>query len=246
MTDSPAVSPATLRKGIRHVPNRPGTWLLVVTLVTAWSAATADDFGCGPINDNNKLVDYNDPADAQGVKIVERGHFNADTEALIRGVSNTDPMGDIGYTLRRVPNHPRALLAMSRYYLRDPTGYQRRRYPNPDCYFTWAIGFVPEDSAVRMVYAIHLHKAGRYDEAEERYLEAIGIHPNSPEAHYNLGLLYTDMERYEDAREHAHSAYRYGYPLPGLKDKLRRNGAWTEADDRLLLSEAQSAASDSQ
>lgn len=44
----------------------------------------------------------------------------------------------------------------------------------------------------------------------------------SAEAEYFLGHTYFDLELYDDAKRHADKAYQLGYPLPGLRNKLRR------------------------
>lgn len=45
----------------------------------------------------------------------------------------------------------------------------------------------------------------------------------SAEIHYFLGLLLVDLGDLDNAVEHARRAYELGYPLPGLKTKLRRH-----------------------
>ena len=54
----------------------------------------------------------------------------------------------------------------------------------------------------------------------EQYEQAIALMPNSPEPHYNLGLLYVDLGDLTKAAEQADRAYALGYPLDGLKRKL--------------------------
>ena len=44
----------------------------------------------------------------------------------------------------------------------------------------------------------------------------------SAELHYFLGLSYLDDDDLVSAKKHAEVAYRLGYPLPGLKNKLKR------------------------
>ncbi|HCB14326.1 MAG TPA: hypothetical protein DEP36_12275 [Gammaproteobacteria bacterium] len=46
----------------------------------------------------------------------------------------------------------------------------------------------------------------------------------SAEVEYFLGHTYLDLGLYDDAKRHADKAYQLGYPLPGLKNKLRRIG----------------------
>jgi len=56
----------------------------------------------------------------------------------------------------------------------------------------------------------------------------------SSEIQYNLGLI--NVELGDDAAAHANAlkAYGHGYPLPGLKNMLRKAGHWNEADDRAV------------
>lgn len=53
----------------------------------------------------------------------------------------------------------------------------------------------------------------RYDEVNQN---------TSAEVEYFLGHTYFELGRYEEARKHADKAYALGYPLPGLRNKLRR------------------------
>ena len=62
-------------------------------------------------------------------------------------------------------------------------------------------------------------------DANEAALAAAGDNAN---VHYNLGLAYVDLKRYDKALDSAHAAYRLGFPFPGLKNKLQRVGAWRE------------------
>lgn len=171
--------------------------------------------------------DYNSPADrASMLPVVEGGHFDSNVENLVRGLSSADVMDDIHYTLNRFPNHHRALYSMARYFLTKKQSSSPGAHRSPDCYFDLGMRWRPEDGMVRMIYGIFLHKSGRNEDAVQRYQEAIELMPNSAEAHYNLALLYVDGQRYDLATEHAHDAYRLGYPLPGLRNKLKRLGVW--------------------
>ena len=38
--------------------------------------------------------------------------------------------------------------------------------------------------------------------------------------------IHCELKEYELANEHAHKAYSMGYPLKGLRNKLKRLGAW--------------------
>ena len=184
--------------------------------------------GCGELGNAYGPFDYTNPVHfRERLPVVERVHFDAGVEAL-RG--HADPPqalgGDIDYTLRAFPNHHRALYAMSRYYQtqskfnRAPLRYTAR------CYFERAMRWKPDDGVVRMIYGLHLYKAGKIDDAAVRFQEALERSPNDAEVHYNLGLVLVKSKRYEEARVHAEKAYELGHPMRGLRNKLKRAGHW--------------------
>jgi tetratricopeptide (TPR) repeat protein len=82
-----------------------------------------------------------------------------------------------------------------------------------------------------MVYGIFLIKKGDRKGAESELqlaregLEKLGGDPN---LNYNLGLAYFDLGDYDKALEQAKTAYSLGFPLPGLRDKLKRANKWQE------------------
>lgn len=163
------------------------------------------------------------------IGVVEKFHFTSAVERLIKGESGK-LHGDIDYTLRAVPNHHRALFAVSKLYLRDTAGSTKldkmhaesaqRGISPPECYFQRGKVFAPEDGMISGIYGIYLHKMGRHDEALREYRIAEKAHPNHAEIRYNMGLLFFDMKRYNEAREYADRARALGYPLRGLRDKL--------------------------
>lgn len=198
----------------------------------AWSAPLAAqndmrDIECGALENAYGPFDYTDAGErSEKLPIVEQFHFNADVENLRRGQSSSI-MGDLDYTLRAFPNHHRALNAMARYQLANPTAAVAP-YRSADCYFNRAIRWRPGDGTVRMIYGTYLLKRGEREAALQRYQEAVQLLPDSAEAHYNMGLLQVELKRFDRALEHAHKAYALGYPLQGLKNRLKRAGAWRE------------------
>jgi tetratricopeptide (TPR) repeat protein len=173
-------------------------------------------------------IDYNDPAESERHTIVERYHFSREVESLTRGLTAESPVGDLAYVLRQIPNHYRALAAMSTFQLKN--GYRPDYEPNgiytADCYFRRALTFTSDDPVLHFVYGIHLHRAGDLEMALAEYEIAEKLGPPNAELHYNMGLLYVDLKRYDAAREHAQKAYELGYPLGGLKARLHRLGEW--------------------
>jgi tetratricopeptide (TPR) repeat protein len=162
---------------------------------------------------------------------VEEHHFTPQVQMLMHGESTrirgVRGVGrDISYTLHLMPNHPQALLAMMRLAEREKTlRAPGARYPVA-CYFERAIGFVPNDYNVRVLYGVYLAKNGDPGEARKQ-LEAATQHaPNDASVQYNAGLAYFDLKDFDKAREHARRAYSLGFELPGLRRKLEAQGKW--------------------
>jgi len=192
------------------------------------AAQTMQDVECGSLDNAYGPFDYTDASDrAIKLPVVEKFHFNSDIENLRRGQSGTI-IGDLDYALRAFPNHHRALNAVGRYLLKNPS-VGVPPYFNADCYFNRAMRWRPRDGTVRMIYGTYLFKSGEREAALKRYEEALALMPDSAEVHYNMGLLEVELERFDAALEHAHKAYALGYPLEGLKNRLKRAGKWREA-----------------
>ena len=196
--------------------------------------------------------DYYNPAKKEAISLVVNAHFSPYMEDMaIYGSSARVARrkeekaggreliaGNLDYTLRAIPNNPRALYAMAMWQLRMKNRsldeYTKKRaawkFKSSECYFQRAMMFKPQDGMVHMVYAIYLSKAGFSDKAVESYKQSIALMPNASEAHYNLGLLYVERGQYSLALEQAQKAYDLGYPLPGLRNELVRRGEWVMAD----------------
>jgi tetratricopeptide (TPR) repeat protein len=159
---------------------------------------------------------------------VEDYHFNADVELLRRGMTDTNIAHDIDYTLRVFPNHVRALWAMARLAARDKAEQPRGAKYTIDCYFDRAIRFRPDDAQVRMVYGLHLAGARNKAGAVAQLEKAIELGEGDATIHYNAGLAFFDLQEFDRAVSQARKAYRLGFPLPGLRDKLKRIGRWEE------------------
>jgi tetratricopeptide (TPR) repeat protein len=157
--------------------------------------------------------------------LVESAHFTPEVERLVKG--STGPVGgDLDYTLRAIPNHPRALASMARLALRDKTTKVGGAKYSVECYFNRAIRFTPNDASVRSVYGSYLFKLGRTDEALEQLKEAVKLDPENAIANNNLALVYMRNKDYEKAAVLARKAESLGFPLTGVKDKLKAIGKW--------------------
>jgi tetratricopeptide (TPR) repeat protein len=181
---------------------------------------------CGPIKTGFGPYDYTNPADVRDhLGIVEGAHFLPYVERLIKGHSSYLG-GDIDYTLRAFPNHHRALSSMANLSIRDKTDKPVGANWVVLCYFERAIRFKPNDSRVRLIYALYLNRRGNKDEALVQLKKAYELRPDSANINYDLGLLYLDHKDYENAKIHAKKAYELGFPLPGLKNRLIKAGKW--------------------
>lgn len=182
---------------------------------------------CGDIsNGNNGPFDYRN--DRERLSVVERYHFTPKVESLIAGESGDHVGGDISYTLRAYPNHPRALLAMMRWG-------EKQKSPKPsdveftiECYFERALRFRPDDNVVRMIYALFLSRNQRAADAARQVDQVAGTAGDNGFTHYNAGLLYFDLKLYDKALQQAHAAMALSFPPGKLRDQLQSIGKWSD------------------
>jgi hypothetical protein len=219
---------------------------LVLSLM---QAAFAHGEDCGVPGDQPGRYgpfDYRDRARLKSeLSVVEVHHFTAYMEeTALYGFSSRPAVvieeqrggreliaGNFDYTLYAFPNHYPALHAMGVWQLRlreagaSIEEVQRTwGVRSAECYFERAILMAPDDGMTYLAYGVFLHKAKQADEAQKKYARAIELMPDSPEAAYNLGLLYFDLADYDKAAALAARAYELGYPLQGLRRKLERVG----------------------
>src|SRR5262245_1653589 len=107
-------------------------------LVWATVASAQDVTVCGPIETGGYgPYDYR-TATAQQKRVVDAAHFTRNVE-MLRGSGRASVGGDIDYTLRAFPNHPRALMAMMRLGERDKTERPVGAMFSVACYFERAV-----------------------------------------------------------------------------------------------------------
>lgn len=201
--------------------------MLILSCFVAFGVSATARADCGPLLHHDQGGDYTNADDRKGLQVVESFHFTKQVETLVRG--STGPLGgDIGYTLEHFPNHHRALAAMAKLGLRDKSAKPHGATYSVDCYFERAIRFKADDATVRMVYGSYLLAGCHLELAFEQLREALRLAPEHATVNYNLGLLYVKKKDYAQALRHAHTAYRLGFPLPGLKNQLVAAGKWQE------------------
>jgi Tfp pilus assembly protein PilF len=197
---------------------------VATTLLLLTSASTYAAPYCGDLKNAFGPFDYRH-ADTATRSLVDGAHFTADVEKLVAGNSGTIG-GDLDYTLRAFPNHPRALSSLARLALQSKSTKVGGLKWSFECYFDRAIRFQPDDPGPRSIYGAYLLRKGRTDDALEQLSEAVVLQPDDPKANYNLGLGYFEKKDYEQAKLYAKKAYALGFPLQGLKNKLASLKKW--------------------
>lgn len=194
----------------------------------AMGQTSLEAMGCGTLQ---KQPGGHGPHDYRVAKdklpIVEKYHFDVGVETLTKKM--TGPFGgDIGYTLGAFPNHHRALMAMVNLGLKEKSAQPLGAKYTVDCFLIRAETYQPSDGMVKVIYGLYHLKHGRPGDAVKKLEEARKIAGDDANVHYNLGLAYADLKKYDKALESAHIAYAKGFPLPGLKNRLRRAGVWRD------------------
>jgi len=208
--------------------------LALVAAIPAMAQAEGKN-GCGKLfppssKHQDKQDDYWDPAPIvrKHLRLVNGRHF--DPYRSLEGHTPMAIIDNLDYTLRHFPNHPQALYTVSEFGLRrggqlpQKAGWKWHR--SVECYFDRAIRFRPKDGVVRLLYGIYLHRSDKLKKALEQYEVGLKLIPKSSELNYNVGLLYYDLKKYKLANKYAAIAYKLGYPLPGLRNMLKKVGHW--------------------
>jgi Flp pilus assembly protein TadD len=199
---------------------------LLAALVACAATSTAHAAEeCGRLENGFGPFDYRTATEKQR-DTVERYHFTDNVATLRKGESTMRVGGDLDYTLRAFPNHPRALAAMAELALKSKKDPPEGARYTVACWFERAIRFRPEDGTVRTVWGIALLKSGERAEAIRQLEKADELLPNNPSVLYNLGLAHYQAKDYDRAVAYAKRAYELGFTLPGLRDMLKKVGKW--------------------
>lgn len=87
----------------------------------------------------------------------------------------------------------------------------------------------PHSEQAYVVGAIVFHRAGELEQAYSIVQNGESrIDSPSAEFFYVYGLILFDLNHYQRAESYAKRAYALGYPLPGLKNKLKQRGLFKE------------------
>ncbi len=195
-------------------------------MVSAQSSAEVNDIVCGSLENHYGPYDYRSDKDKLG--IVETFHLTSNVINLSSAQSASTVGGDLDYTLRAFPNHHIALMAMTRLGEKEKLAKPRGAKFSVECYLQRAFRFRNDDTTVKMLYAAYLAKSGKKTEALAMLDEMVNAEEETANVYYNIGLIYFELKDYEKSLSYARRAYDLGFPLPGLRDKLKRAGKWKD------------------
>lgn len=199
---------------------------LVACVFQVAVASAQGNAACGSLQSGYGPFDYR--TDKDKLQVVERYHFTPEVEALLKGKSTGYPGGDLAYVLRAFPNHHRALMAMTKLAQKEKAATPKGSTYSMECWFERAGRFRSNDPMVKVIHGLYLIQTGRSAAALTQLEAARELDSRDANIHYNLGLAYFDVGQYEKSLQSAHLAYAAGFPLPGLREKLKRAGKWRE------------------
>jgi hypothetical protein len=161
------------------------------------------------------------------IDFVEVRHFTPQVERLVKGEKGT--LGsEIAYMLGVFPNHHRALRSGVELTRRHGGTMPPEMKYSITCWFDRAIAYRPDDVLVRVLWAQELIRRGDRRGALHQIEVAETYAKGNPHSHYNIGLIYFDLQEYDRSMSNAKIAYDSGFTLPGLKDKLSKAGKWKD------------------
>jgi hypothetical protein len=198
---------------------------LAVLAAASGVAVAGIPSSCGTLATHYGPYDYR--TDRNKLGIVESYHFGSEVEALVP--SKQHPVGgQLSYTLHAFPNHHRALNALARFGYQQQSEQPYRLPYTITCFFERAIEFRPDDPVVRMLFASYLGRTKRPELAAQQLDMVRKQEHDNPLTVYNLGLLYAEIGRYDQALVQAHLAMQQGDPRVDLKNLLVAKGQWSD------------------
>lgn len=216
------------------------TGVVLGALLPGAGVVLAENCGPVPLPGAAGPYDYADSKYAWNLNDINQNHWvPAQQELADKRVQWA--LYQLNYLLIRVPNHYPALFELGRIQAQYPgISYvpalagkdEVLEFPaTPECYFNRAFRYRPNDPTLVMLYGLYHHQIKNLDGAVTQYKKAESMDPDSSEIQYNLGLVYFDLKDYESSRRHAMRAYELGYPLAGLRKKLKAVGKWPASGD---------------
>ena len=166
-------------------------------------------------------------------RTVENHHFDSHYAAFIAGLSRVPqgrrgggepPSAGFDYTLWGFPNHPKALAAIEKLGFETKTNKLPSMLLPTHCYFERGIKFYSDDPNPHAIYAYYLARRNNPEKALVHIKRADKLNNESADIYLYLAWSALEIENYELATRFARHLYKNGYPLPGLRNRLIREG----------------------
>ncbi len=181
---------------------------------------------CGVLRTGAMYGPYDYVKEPDKVPIVNQGHFSDRVERLLGGKSSSTPGGDLNYTLRAIPNHHRALVAAERFAEKTKQDPPPEMQYTVECWYERALRLSPEDHVARLLYASYLARQKKGDDADRQLKWVLLKRAAEPFTVNNVGLIYLEMGRPEEALAQAHAAEALGMTRSPLRLQLEKRGLW--------------------
>jgi len=155
--------------------------------------------------------------------LAEMGRYRRERDPQQRAFRLRRSVSEFTFALNRTPREHPMYAEMS-----TQLGLTHRAQQQPEeamRNFNDAIASHPEFAGAYEGKALLYRDSKEYSKARDVLLEgdkATG--GKSADIQYFLGLVLVDLKDYAEARERAIKAYKLGYPLGGLRDKLAKAG----------------------
>ncbi len=204
-------------------------WLASLALIGCFmTGASAQEVQnpCGPLEGvHYGPFDYR--TQKPRLRIVEVAHFTPIVESLVGGATG-DLGKDLAYTLRAAPNHHRALAAVVKWGERRKSKNLPGMEYSIDCWFDRALRFAPDDHVARSLYAQYVGKNGNQELAAKQLELILAQTEDNPLAIHNVGLIYLELNMFDQALAQAHRALSMGFVNSRLEAQLRQAGKWQD------------------
>lgn len=177
--------------------------MMVLSPAVGWAADEQIDHG--PWGTDNWDYWDTDPYVQALLKNVEYNHMGKHVLGAYAVGRYYDAVDNLGYTLRRFPNHPQALMLIG--LLAKTT----KNFVLPVEYFLKALSLYPQYALTHAQFGQYLVDIGQVGPGVERLNNALKIDPNLPQAYAGLAVAHQKMGQRDQALAFAQRAKELGY-----------------------------------
>jgi tetratricopeptide (TPR) repeat protein len=158
-----------------------------------------------------------------GAAYLQRAKFTSDPQQIPFFLQSA--LTEATYTFERIPASSPAYSTIA---VTLSQIMRMRKQPDQGAeYLDRALAAQPHDARAYVGLALLQRDMKKLEAARDTLLRGdAAVEGKSVEIQYNLGLVLLEMGELDRAYEYASQAYAAGYPLTGLKDRLKKAGAW--------------------